>query len=100
MLVRPRDLADQMSNIRLRYLRCPLTQLDAKPARLSASLHGAAYFQSLRNGDNFPMVRLNFPSGIFRLQIEVTPRIGARNRMPPLQTLRKAATVDQRQRHG
>ena len=59
-----------LTRIRLRYLRCPLTRLDVKPARLSVSLHGAAYCQSLRNGDSFPTVRSNLPSGIFQLQID------------------------------
>jgi hypothetical protein len=59
-----------LTRIRLRNLRCPSTRLGAKRAKLSANLHSAAFWQSLRSGGSCPTVRSNLRSGIFRLQID------------------------------
>src|SRR5436190_8333706 len=53
-----------------KYSRFHSMQPVAKPARLSTSLPRADSHQSLKDGDNFPTVKLNLRSGIFRRQIE------------------------------
>ena len=70
MIVRPRDLADQMSHHQIEIFTLSVDAARCKAREIKVSLHGAAYCQSLRSGDSFPTVRSNLPSGIFRLQID------------------------------
>ena len=72
MLVRPRDLADWMSDGHALTLTLPL-EAARKHAKLSVSPYKAVSHQSLRSGGNSPTVRLNLPYGIFQLRI--SPKI-------------------------
>ena len=79
MLVRPRDLADQMSHThQIEIFTLSVDAARCKAREIIGQSHGVAYCQSLRSGDSFPTVRSNLPSGIFRLQINAKILGGAR----------------------
>jgi hypothetical protein len=71
MIVRPRDLADHMSGEPQQELfTLPLTQLAARPAKLSIRHPEAVSNQLLKIGANSPTVRLNLRSAISRPRID------------------------------
>jgi hypothetical protein len=64
------------------YSSCLSMRLAAKPAKLLANCPSEDSRQSLRIGDSFRMVRLNFRSGVFRPRIEAND-LPARKRLAP-----------------
>ena len=86
MLVRPRDLADQMSGEQHQErFTLPLEAARCKAREIIDQAPRGGLVRPSRNGANSPTVKLNLRYGIFRLGID--PKIAA---PPPDQRLREA----------